>query len=151
MESTHPCLALLLCAISACSTSAERSATPPDFDATNGGRQIADLEQIRSFPFISDPHYIPSAEVRAEDIYLRVFGRYDNRENFFVEAPEMITRSGNSISIAGDGGFLFNEKLTLITPTKFRIENDRGGPARLERVYQFNGKGWVLETRSIRS
>jgi hypothetical protein len=107
------------------------------------------LEDFRSPLFIEDLGYIPTSTARPEDLYLRVFGRFDNLERLFKEAPERVTKTKDSVMVTGDGGILVNEKLTLLGPSRFRLEKDRGGNARLYEVYNYNGEGWLLESWSI--
>jgi len=113
----------------------------------NGGlHKTEGLEQFRSPVFIEDPGYLPSPTAQPEDVYLRVFGRFDNLERLFKDSPERITKTNDSILVAGDGGMLVNEKLTLLGPTRFRLEKDRGENTRLHEVYNYNGEGWLLES-----
>ena len=131
----------------ACSAPIHDSAELLDRTDRKSGNSYA--SQVNSPKFISDPNYLPADQPDPLNLYLRVFGRFDNRKSFLEDAPERFTRTKNSIYVEGDGGMLFNERLTVINAVKFQLERDRGGSVLMGEVYCYDGSGWVLEKRDI--
>ena len=89
------------------------------------------------------------AEIR--DVYLSIFGGYDNRARFLEEREELIKKNGNKIYIPGDGGISVNETFILNSKKRFTLMFDDGkGDFYLVAEYLFEVDGWVLNRKNVK-